>query len=152
MPVPETHECGHPEPSERNYLLKTDGSGAGTVDDPGQGGIGVVLMNPDGGVIEKISESMKRLATSVNATISASPTEQDDGQPLKLVSRRERATVIHSQLQEMPEHMRMVTILIIMEGLTQKDAASILKCSESSVSRHLEAARNWLRPKLRCLI
>jgi hypothetical protein len=54
MPVPETHESDHPEPSKRNYLLKTDGSGTGTIDNPAQGAIGVVLKDPDGQLIEEI--------------------------------------------------------------------------------------------------
>ena len=56
MPVPETHEGDHPEPSKRNYLLKTDGSGTGTIDNPAQGAIGVVLRDPDGQLIEEISK------------------------------------------------------------------------------------------------
>jgi ribonuclease HI len=56
MPVPKTHEGDHPEPSKRNYLLNADGSGTGTTDNPAQGAIGVVLRDPDGRVIEKISE------------------------------------------------------------------------------------------------
>jgi ribonuclease HI len=56
MAVPENHEGDHPEPSQRNYLLKTDGSGTGTVDNPAQGAIGVVLMNPDGQLIEEVSK------------------------------------------------------------------------------------------------
>jgi hypothetical protein len=48
MPVPEMHEGDHPEPSKRNYLLNTDGSGTGTTDNPAQGAIGVVLKDPDG--------------------------------------------------------------------------------------------------------
>ncbi len=56
MPVPETYEGDHPEPSKRNYLLKTDGSGTGTTDNPAQGAIGVVLKDPDGQTIDEISE------------------------------------------------------------------------------------------------
>lgn len=56
MAVPENHEGDRPEPSQRNYLLKTDGSGTGTVDNPAQGAIGVVLMNPDGQLIEEVSK------------------------------------------------------------------------------------------------
>ena len=48
MPVPETHKGAHAEPSKRNYLLNTDGSGTGTTDNPAQGAIGVVLRDPDG--------------------------------------------------------------------------------------------------------
>jgi hypothetical protein len=56
MPVRETQEGDHPEPSKRNYLLKTDGSGTGTIDNPAQGAIGVVLRDPDGQLIEEISK------------------------------------------------------------------------------------------------
>jgi ribonuclease HI len=56
MPVPETHEGDHPEPSKRNYLLKTDGSGSGITDNPAQGAIGVVLRDPDGHPVDEISE------------------------------------------------------------------------------------------------
>jgi ribonuclease HI len=55
MPEPETHEGDYPEPSKGNYLLNTDGSGTGTVDDPAQGAIGVVLRDPDGQLIEETS-------------------------------------------------------------------------------------------------
>lgn len=58
MPVLEDHEGDHPEPSKRNYLLKTDGSGTGTVDNPAQGAIGVVLRDPDGQLIEQVSEAI----------------------------------------------------------------------------------------------
>ena len=56
MPVPETHEDDQPESSKRNYLLKADGSGTGTPDNPAQGAIGVVLRDPDGLLIEEISK------------------------------------------------------------------------------------------------
>jgi ribonuclease H / adenosylcobalamin/alpha-ribazole phosphatase len=56
MPVPETHEGDHSEPSKRNYLLKADGSGTGTTDNPAQGAIGVVLRDPDGHLIAEISK------------------------------------------------------------------------------------------------
>ena len=55
MPVSETHEDDHLEPSKRNYLLNADGSGTGTIDNPAQGAIGVVLRDPDGGLVEEIS-------------------------------------------------------------------------------------------------
>ena len=58
MAVAENHEGDHSEPSNRNYLLKTDGSGTGTVDDPAQGAIGVVLMHPDGQLIEEVSKAI----------------------------------------------------------------------------------------------
>jgi ribonuclease HI len=65
MPVSETHEGDHPEPSKRNYLLKTDGSGTGTTDNPAQGAIGVVLRNPDGHLIKEISRPIEPAINTV---------------------------------------------------------------------------------------
>jgi ribonuclease HI len=56
MSAPETDEGNHPKPSKRNCLLNTDGSGTATIDNPAQGAIGVVLRDPDGHVIAKISK------------------------------------------------------------------------------------------------
>src|SRR4051812_3856819 len=63
MPVPETQAGDHPEPSKRSYLLNTDGSGTGTVDDPAEGAIGVVLRDPDGRLVGEISE---RIGPAIN--------------------------------------------------------------------------------------
>jgi ribonuclease HI len=63
MQVPDIRESDHPEPSERNYLLNTDGSGTGTLADPAEGAIGVVLRDPDGHVIAEISE---RIGPAIN--------------------------------------------------------------------------------------
>src|SRR6478735_8323811 len=63
MPVSATYEGDHPEPSKRNYLMNADGSGTGTIDNPAQGAIGVVLRDPDGHVIAEIS---KRIGPAIN--------------------------------------------------------------------------------------
>jgi probable phosphoglycerate mutase len=63
MPVPKTHEGDHPKPSKRNYLLNADGSGTGTIDNPAQGAIGVVLRDPDGHLIAEIST---RIGPAIN--------------------------------------------------------------------------------------
>ena len=65
MPVPETHEGDHPEPSKRNYLLNADGSGTGTTDNPAQGAIGVVLRDTDGHPIAG-GEISKAIGPAIN--------------------------------------------------------------------------------------
>jgi ribonuclease HI len=62
-PASETQNGGHPEPSKKAYLLNTDGSGTGTVDNPAQGSIGIVLRDPNGYVIVEISE---RIGPAIN--------------------------------------------------------------------------------------
>jgi ribonuclease HI len=63
MLAPETLVDDHLEPSKRNYLLHTDGSGTGTIDNPAEGAIGVVLRDPDGHPIAEISE---RIGPAIN--------------------------------------------------------------------------------------
>jgi hypothetical protein len=63
MPAPETLVDDHLEPSKRNYLLNADGSGTGTIDNPAQGAIGVVLRDPDGRPIAEISKRIGPAST-----------------------------------------------------------------------------------------
>ncbi len=63
MPAPETLVDDHLRPSKRNYLLHADGSGTGTIDNPAQGAIGVVLRDPDGHPIAEISQ---RIGPAIN--------------------------------------------------------------------------------------
>lgn len=53
-----------------NYLLNTDGSGTGPVDNPAPGAVGAVLRNPRGTIIETLSESIGP-ATNVEAEYKA---------------------------------------------------------------------------------
>jgi ribonuclease HI len=63
MAAPGIRERDRPPPSRRNYLLNTDGSGTGTVDNPAEGAIGVVLRDPEGHVIAEIS---KQIGPAIN--------------------------------------------------------------------------------------
>jgi ribonuclease HI len=63
MPVADKHEDDQMEPSKRNYILHTDGSGSGTIDNPAEGAIGVVLSDPKGHPISEISE---RIGPAIN--------------------------------------------------------------------------------------
>ena len=105
-------------------------------------------------LLHKRFKRLKRMRLDGNISTSkvAELTDEKTAGPLQTVASREKTRIIHNQLQEMPKHLRAVTILVLMEGLAQKDTAGILGCSESSVSRDLEMARNWLRARLGKLI
>lgn len=94
----------------------------------------------------------EKLASRTSNLILPEAAEHEHIQPLERLSNREKAVVIQKRLQEMPEHLRLVTILTIMEGLSQKEAANVLDFSEASVSRYLEAAKKWLHTRLQDLI
>lgn len=100
----------------------------------------------------KQTEYKKTLPAKLHDIASVEVVEDESAKPFETLFREEKAMIIHKQLQTMPELMRLVTILILMEGLTQKVAAGILTCSEATVSRQLDAARNWLRVRLQNLI
>ncbi|MHC4258990.1 MAG: RNA polymerase sigma factor [Planctomycetota bacterium] len=96
--------------------------------------------------------SRMQLAVKTVDSVAVKLTEYDNVEPCETLSAKEKAAIIHKQLQIMPEHMRLVTVLTLMEGLTQKDTAGVLNCSEASVSRWLDMARQWLSTRLQNLI
>lgn len=73
-------------------------------------------------------------------------------EPVAMLSAREKASIVQEKVGQMPEHMRTVTVLILMEGFAQKEAAAILRRSEATVSRHLSMARRWLHSRLQDVI
>ena len=94
----------------------------------------------------------KKLVVKSLRDLTVETTEDKCSEPFEALSAKEKAMIIHEELERMPKQMRLATILILMEGLTQKDAAGILNCSEASLSRCLDRAREWLRAKLRNLL
>jgi RNA polymerase sigma-70 factor (ECF subfamily) len=79
---------------------------------------------------------------------SHTPDESEHNQPSQAAMLNEKRVLIHTYLQEIPEQMRLIVILVLMEGVNQKEAARILKCSEATVSRCLSSAKDLLRIKL----
>ena len=100
----------------------------------------------------KQTKREKRLDMENPGSVAIKLAEDKSVQPFETLSKKEKTTIIYEQLQQMPKHMRLVTILILMEGLSQKDAAGMLNCSESSVSRRLDMARKWLKSRLQNFI
>jgi RNA polymerase sigma-70 factor (ECF subfamily) len=100
----------------------------------------------------KKSRHQRQLTAEIEDGPAVKLTGGNNVGPFEILSAKEKSGIIHKQLQKMPEHMRLVTVLTLMEGLTQKDAAGVLNCSEASVSRRLDMARKWLRPRLQKFI
>jgi len=94
----------------------------------------------------------RKLALEASESTSVGLVENNNMEPLERLSAKEKAAIVHQRLQEMPEDMRLATILVLMQGLTQKEAAAALDCSEASVCRRLDMARQWLKAKLRNLV
>jgi len=91
----------------------------------------------------------KQMVAEISGCNGGEATADESGRPFQRLSGKERAAIVHQQLRQMPEQMRSLTILILMEGLKQKEAAAIVNCSEATASRQLEMARNLLRIRLR---
>jgi RNA polymerase sigma-70 factor (ECF subfamily) len=94
----------------------------------------------------------KRLAARSSSGSATESAENEDGVPSAKMAAEETTAIVRRQVQEMPEHIRLVTILVLMEGLSRKEAAAVLNCSEATVCRRLEAATEWLRARLRSVI
>jgi RNA polymerase sigma-70 factor (ECF subfamily) len=57
----------------------------------------------------------KKLASRTSGFISPEGPEHEHSQPFERLSSSEKAVVIRKRLQEIPEHMRLVTILTVMD-------------------------------------
>jgi RNA polymerase sigma-70 factor, ECF subfamily len=86
------------------------------------------------------------------AAASAEEPPQDAPEALEALKGRERADLVREQIGRLPEPVRLATILVLMDGMTQKEAAAVMRCSEATMSRHLETARDLLRVRLRHVI
>jgi RNA polymerase sigma-70 factor (ECF subfamily) len=71
---------------------------------------------------------------------------------LDILGEEERAGRIREEIAGLPEDLRLITILVLMDGMTQKEAALVVGCSEATASRRLETARDLLRTRLRHLV
>jgi len=59
---------------------------------------------------------------------------------------------VHKVIQRLPERLKVITILVLIQGLDQKHVAKIVKCSESTVSRYLDKSKAILAEKLKSFI
>jgi len=78
--------------------------------------------------------------------------DEDDAGVVEGLKSRERAALVHDELGKLPEPLKMAAALVLMDGVPQKQAAGILRCSEATLSRRLEMAREILRVRLRHLL
>lgn len=81
----------------------------------------------------------------------AQPWHGDASGAVEALKGLERADLVREEIGKLPQPLQLVTILVLMDGATQKEAAGIMGCSEATVSRHLELAREMLRVRLRHL-
>lgn len=75
-----------------------------------------------------------------------------NSQPYVEIACEEKSAIIQKHLEEMPESLRMVTVLVLIEDFSQKEAAKILDRSEPSISRDLNNSRIWLKSRLKDLL
>lgn len=67
---------------------------------------------------------------------------------LEAIQRRELARTIHEELGAIPQRLRDALILCHLEGISRRQAAEILECTESAVKARLARGRKMLRMRL----
>ncbi len=63
-------------------------------------------------------------------------------------SRREEARVVHEEVARLPDACRAAVVLCDLEGRPQEEAAHLLRCSDRTLRRRLDRARELLRARL----
>ena len=63
-------------------------------------------------------------------------------------ARREEARVVHEEVARLPEACRVAVVLCDMEGQPQEEVAHLLRCSDRTLRRRLDRARDLLRARL----
>ena len=63
-------------------------------------------------------------------------------------ARREEAAVVHEEVARLPEACRTAVVLCDLEGRTQEEVAHLLRCSDRTLRRRLDRARDLLRARL----
>ena len=63
-------------------------------------------------------------------------------------ARREEAQVVHEEVARLPEAWRTAVVLCELEGRPQEEVAQLLRCSDRTLRRRLDRARDLLRSRL----
>ena len=63
-------------------------------------------------------------------------------------ARREEARVVHEEVARLPESCRAAVVLCDLEGRPREEVALLLRCSDRTLRRHLNQARELLRARL----
>ena len=68
--------------------------------------------------------------------------------PEAVAERRERLAFLHTQLEQLPEHYRLVLTLRYLQGFSYAEIAAILNVPLGTVKTHIHRARRLLRDRM----
>jgi RNA polymerase sigma-70 factor, ECF subfamily len=68
--------------------------------------------------------------------------------PRKTVELRRKVAEVEQALETLPETLRATVVLVILEGMSYREAAEVLECSEGTVGWRVHEARKKLRDRL----
>jgi RNA polymerase sigma factor (sigma-70 family) len=63
-------------------------------------------------------------------------------------TRREEAQIVHEEVARLPQACRTAVVLCELEGRPQEEVAQVLRCSDRTIRRRLDRARDLLRSRL----
>jgi len=103
------------------------------------------------GVIRQTAREQRRRARSHHERaerLGREPTEATAPRPDEVTERAERARVLRSALEELPERQREVLHLVFYQDLTIREAAAVLRVSLGTARVHYERGKKRLRELL----
>ena len=68
--------------------------------------------------------------------------------PAEALDRKELREMLDDAIMKLPLEQRVALCLVAQDGLSYRDAADVLDCSEGTVASRVWSARRWLRSRL----
>lgn len=69
--------------------------------------------------------------------------------PARQLELKRQVADVQAALDELPDTLRATVVLVILEGMSYKDAAAVLECSDGTVGWRVHEARQKLQARLR---
>ena len=99
--------------------------------------------------LNHLRKARKQRTVSVEDVTLPEPLRKQAGSdPRKVAEFKRTVLEVERALEELPESLRVTVVLVIFEGMSYREAAEVLECSEGTVGWRIHEARKKLRDRL----
>ena len=99
--------------------------------------------------LNHLRKARRHPALSLEEVVLPEPLLKQAGDdPSSILQQKRLLLKVGEALDDLPETLKVTVVLVILEGMSYRDAAEVLKCSEGTVGWRIHEAREKLRARL----